>query len=160
MYVVPLPSMIEGGETRMSEGQQLKHTDVLLVEDEIEVHKLISEVLQSEGYAVLVAATIDEGLAHLESARPWGLVITDFRLGPKEETRTGADIVRAAQRKGIPCFVITGYAIPDVIRVCRELRVFLLRKPFGIDACLRVVERCLQDARRGVADAVRERLES
>ncbi|MBI3995457.1 MAG: response regulator [Nitrospirae bacterium] len=54
-------------------------TRILVVDDEEVLRNLYQEVLSSEGYEVLCAASGEEGLKKLQSDR-FDLVVTDYRM--------------------------------------------------------------------------------
>ena len=55
-------------------------TDILVVDDEIDIRGLIADILRDEGYDVVEAASFDEARSLLSSRQP-GLLITELKLG-------------------------------------------------------------------------------
>jgi PAS domain S-box-containing protein len=116
---------------------------ILLVEDEPEVRRATTRVLEQSGYRVRVAADGEEALALL-AAEPGGfdLVVTDMvmpRLG-------GAGLYAALQERGVavPVLFVTGYA-PEELREARRLNpgADCIAKPWALADFLRRVRRAL-----------------
>lgn len=83
---------------------------ILVVDDEPVIRLFLQELFEDEGYEVLTAQTIAEGLATLKS-QAFHLVVTDKNL----PDGTGFEIVHAAKAQDPPCeaMIITGYASLD-----------------------------------------------
>jgi CheY-like chemotaxis protein len=71
---VVVPAPIEGPESGT------KPRTILVVEDEVLIRMMISEALRSRGFAVIEAATAEEGLIVLQSDTPVDLLLSDIRL--------------------------------------------------------------------------------
>lgn len=77
---------------------------ILLVEDDPDIHYLLTHVLIAEGYAVDVAETVAKAWQCLDSG-PYALVVTDWRLPDGD----GTVIADAAADLGAKTFVMSGY---------------------------------------------------
>ncbi|GAB3542926.1 hypothetical protein GCM10027343_15740 [Noviherbaspirillum agri] len=82
---------------------------ILLVEDEMALRDLLSEMLSELGYRVLQAADVPAGLKIVESAEDIDLLVTDVGLPGSMNGVQLADTARA-QRSGLKVMFITGYA--------------------------------------------------
>ena len=80
---------------------------VLVVDDEPVIRLFLQELFEDEGYYVLTAQSIADGLAKLRG-NDLNLVLTDKNL----PDGTGFEIVHAAKELQPPCeaILITGYA--------------------------------------------------
>ncbi len=105
---------------------------VALVEDEVVVRSLVSEVLQQLGYRVLEAGDGLSGLELMLSSEAIDLLVTDVGL-PGLNGRQLADAARAA-RPGLPVLLMTGYA-ENTIQASGFLEqgMELIAKPFSLD---------------------------
>ncbi len=83
-------------------------TKILIVDDEVNVRKLYSEELQSEGYDTVSSATVQEAIESVEREDP-DLVILDIKLG--EESGIDALMKIAKQRKRLPVILNSAYSI-------------------------------------------------
>jgi two-component system cell cycle sensor histidine kinase/response regulator CckA len=106
---------------------------ILLVEDDADIQAVLTEVLEEEGYRVLVAGDGEEGLRLFEQhADSIALVIADVML-PKMQGRTFEEQVRR-QRENVKVLVMSGYHEMDLRR--RQLmdpNSAFLQKPFDLD---------------------------
>ncbi|MBN2279817.1 MAG: response regulator [Candidatus Marinimicrobia bacterium] len=68
--------------------------NILVIDDDIQVNKLISSILTSEGHQVTEAFDGDEGLNFLKKDPNYDLVITDIIMPEKE----GIEIIREIKK--------------------------------------------------------------
>jgi CheY-like chemotaxis protein len=119
---------------------------VLLVEDDDDNRELMAEVLESSGYAVLTAASGQEGLQTL-SEHPVDVVVTDVGMpgmGGLEMARTAKTIAPA-----VPVVIVTGWAERDDIARARGREVdAVLIKPVDPDALTSAVADVLRGRTR------------
>jgi signal transduction histidine kinase/CheY-like chemotaxis protein len=104
---------------------------VLVVEDEEDVRRLATTVLQAQGYAVLSASTAEQALERLDGYEgPLQLLVTDVIL-PAMDGRELADRI-LMQRPGLSVLFISGYT-RDVISERGVLApgIEYLAKPFS-----------------------------
>jgi DNA-binding response OmpR family regulator len=80
---------------------------VLLVEDEVLLCWDVEEALKSEGYAVRIETTGNEGLAAIESAQRFDILVSNIKL---QDGPDGWALARRARqvRPGIPVVFVTG----------------------------------------------------
>jgi CheY-like chemotaxis protein len=119
---------------------------VLVVDDDFDIRESLQEVLDNEGYQVLVAADGVEALQVLEQLTSPVVVITDHMMPrldgpglidmlldqPLLADRTQFLYMTAGDRRLAPTFVTR----------LQELSVRIMRKPFDIDE----LTRCVADA--------------
>lgn len=122
-----------------------KRLSVLIVEDEVMIRVLLSDMLEELGHTIVgQAAHVDEALALVRSPLAFDLAILDVNL----DGRSSEPIAAAIECRGLPFVFATGYGesgIPERFRG----RPFL-EKPFAIAD--------LSDLLQSVAaDAVRRR---
>jgi len=122
---------------------------VLVVEDEVEVRRLVIDTLRDAGCTMLAAATGREGLRLLEDNPQVQLLLTDIGL---PDGMSGIQLAEAARvrRPGLRIIFMTGYmpgggeARPPI-----DPSMPVLNKPFSRDALIRRVHEGL-----GCADPV------
>jgi signal transduction histidine kinase/ActR/RegA family two-component response regulator len=116
--------------------------NILVVEDDAEVRRVIVECLGLIGYAVTEAANGTAGLEALRRAKP-DLLMVDYAM----PDMTGAEVIsRAREMVGdIPVIMATGYA--DMAAVERLAgKPPILRKPFDINTLGEAVASVLEQA--------------
>jgi DNA-binding response OmpR family regulator len=83
-------------------------TKILIVDDEVNVRKLYSEELESEGYGTLSAATVDEAIKMVETENP-DLIVLDIKLGEESGIECLLKIVEF--RKDLPVIINSAYSV-------------------------------------------------
>ncbi|HLU62204.1 MAG TPA: sigma 54-interacting transcriptional regulator [Gammaproteobacteria bacterium] len=120
---------------------------ILLVDDDPGLLRLLSLRLESNGYAVRTAKDGAMALAAVEAQRP-DLVITDLRM----ENMDGLELLEALVRTapGLPVILITAHgSIPDAVRATQNGAFGFLTKPVEKSELLAQVERALETSAAG-----------
>lgn len=118
--------------------------DILLVEDEVRVRRLLRDRLVAAGHRVREAGTVPEAL-RLVAAQAPTLVITDLRL----PGASGSELIERLRRleAGIRIIAISGDPDSDIPASLREAErhgaVGTLAKPFTTAQLLEAVEAAL-----------------
>jgi CheY-like chemotaxis protein len=124
------PSIVGGSET------------VLLVEDEAGLRNLLRELLEGNGYRVLVAR---DGMEALQVAAghagPIHLMVTDLIMPGASGREVAAEIKTA--RPGTRVLYISGYTDDAILRQGALGPAAFLEKPFAADSLLRKVRELL-----------------
>jgi CheY-like chemotaxis protein len=129
--------------------QRIKSRNILVIEDDADVRRVIVECLGLIGHAVTEAPNGAEGLAAIAHSKP-DLLVVDYAM----PDMTGAEVIsKARQMVGdLPVILATGYA--DMAAVERLAgKPAILRKPFDINALGAAVALALDGKREG-ANAV------
>jgi DNA-binding NtrC family response regulator len=116
-------------------------TDILLVDDNENLRRVLVAVLSRQGYRVVEASDEPGAVEALRLRRP-SLVLSDLRLPVGD----GLGVLRAAKDldPGLPVVLITGYgAIEEAVRAMREGALDYLPKPVDQDHLLLTVSRAL-----------------
>jgi two-component system, NtrC family, response regulator GlrR len=112
-------------------------TRILLVDDDAKTLRVLALRLESEGYAVAVAASGDEALEQIERARPH-LMVADLRMPGMD----GMELLSRAQARqpGLPVVMISAHGdIPDAVRATHAGAVDFLTKPVEREQLLRCI---------------------
>ncbi len=104
---------------------------VLVVDDEPDVRRLVSDMLTEAGLTVLQAAESETALRYLQGNAEIDLLITDIGL-PGMNGRQLAEMAQA-RRPGLPILLITGYAGGALEAAGLPQGMQLLYKPFSLD---------------------------
>jgi PAS domain S-box-containing protein len=129
-------------QTPLAEIQQ-GHATVLLVEDEEMVRNLAREILERNGYAVLVARNAAEALEMARThAEPIDLMMTDMVM-PGLGGRELAERIHA-QHGEMKVLYVSGYTERGIVRDgALDAGSAFLQKPFTPDALVRKVQEVL-----------------
>jgi two-component system, NtrC family, response regulator HydG len=96
----------------------------LVIEDDVQVRRVMEETFAEAGYQVEAADTVGSGLELIES-REFDIIVADGRL----PDGTGMEIADAAWERDVPTLVVTAYAF-DLLREKRNLASYnVLQKP-------------------------------
>lgn len=115
---------------------------ILVVEDEQMIRELVAEVLQEEGYEVVVAANGSEALTSIDAVAPFDLIVLDMWM----PVVNGWQFAEALEQRGgerPPILVMTA------AREARERALEIgaagfIGKPFDVDQFVRAVHRAIQ----------------
>jgi DNA-binding response OmpR family regulator len=118
-------------------------TTVLVVEDEANLAELLTDILHSSGYEV-VLATASRAAERTEEVEPAAIVLDYLMPG-----KNGADVLKEIREKVRghmpPVMLVSG--LPNVEELARETRVeAFLRKPFDLDTFVLTVDRLVRSA--------------
>jgi signal transduction histidine kinase/ActR/RegA family two-component response regulator len=126
---------------------RVKARNILVVEDDADVRRVIVECLGLIGYAVTEAPNGAEGLAAIAVSKP-DLLVVDYAM----PDMTGAEVISKARAMvgDLPVILATGYA--DMAAVERLAgKPAILRKPFDINSLGAAVAMALDGAREAAA---------
>jgi len=122
-------------QVRASErkGEMGKQT-ILVVEDEVMIRMLMSDVLRDEGYLVIEAANGDEGKDLLLSGHAIDLIVTDVRMPGQID---GVELAALAKRllPSRPVVVVSGHLPPTAANSADEF----IPKPYLPSTFLQVI---------------------
>jgi DNA-binding response OmpR family regulator len=112
-----------------------RYSDVLLVEDDAALCRVVERNLVKGGAQVRTVASVADAVSAIGDRRP-DLLILDIDL----PDRTGWDLIRrlSAEQIEIPSIVITGTRVTPE-RLAQFKPFAYLPKPFPIDALVRMV---------------------
>jgi CheY-like chemotaxis protein len=119
---------------------------VLLVEDDEDIRVSTAESLEDEGFAVIGAEGVDEGLAHLRSGPSPAVILLDLMMPGRNGWDFRQDQLADPELREIPVVVITASGIgAESLR--RDMGdVQLVAKPFSCESLLRAIVRALAHA--------------
>ncbi|EAW41029.1 DNA-binding response regulator, LuxR family protein [marine gamma proteobacterium HTCC2080] len=118
----------------------MKHSGILVVDDESVIAEELCEFLSSFDYTCQKALSVNEALALIETNLHITLILTDMRM----PGRDGAELIQALQEmpgRQFEYLMISGHldADEDLKHINNE-GVTLMRKPIDIDALLLFLE--------------------
>lgn len=121
-------------------------TDILIVDDEEDIRRLIQGILEDEGYAVRQAATVEQAWDRI-SEKPPALAILDIWL--KQGDEDGLHLLKRikAEHPILPVLMISGHGtIETAVNAIKMGAYDFIEKPFKTDRLLLMIARALENA--------------
>ncbi|MEM0908957.1 MAG: sigma-54 dependent transcriptional regulator [Pseudomonadota bacterium] len=119
-------------------------SDILVVDDEIDIRNLIAGILEDEGYEVRTAADSDEALAAVGSRRPQLIFLDIWLQGSKMDGLALLDTIRA-QHPTLPIVMISGHGnIETAVSAIKRGAYEYIEKPLKADRLVLTAERALE----------------
>ncbi|HET9200911.1 MAG TPA: response regulator [Dehalococcoidia bacterium] len=110
--------------------------EVMAVEDDDRIRKLIRTVLEGEGYEVVSASNGGDALRLLDEAKPQ-VILLDMMMPGLD----GWAFLRAIREQGVKTPVVLVSAISDLPAEARRLGADSLPKPFAVEDLIAKVEK-------------------
>ncbi|MDR2268127.1 MAG: sigma-54 dependent transcriptional regulator [Holosporaceae bacterium] len=121
-----------------------KNGSVLIVDDDSEVRKLMSDILMDEGYVVHTASCEHEALAQIKKCTP-NVLFLDLWIG--EDESAGTKILEKTKKMNddIPIVVISGHGTIDVaVSMIQNGAFDFIEKPFIIERLLITCQKAIE----------------
>ena len=119
--------------------------EILIVDDEVGIRELLSEILQDEGYRVALAENAGEARAYRQRQQP-SLVLLDIWMPDTD----GVTLLRewaASALLTMPVIMMSGHGtIETAVEATRIGAVDYLEKPIGLSKLLATIGRALKTA--------------
>ena len=118
---------------------------ILIVEDEMGIKDLVSEILTNQGYNTMSAANGEDGLRLYESHRnKIDLMITDIRMPKMNGIELYHQVIKISPK--LPVICLTGYDIDfEAQKLHDDGKIKLLTKPFALKELVLLVKKQLDD---------------
>lgn len=122
-------------------------TDILIVDDEADIRKLIAGILQDEGYQTREAANSSEAYSAISARQPNLMILDVWLQNSQHDGLQMLDTIRA-QNPEQQVLMISGHATVDMaVRATKMGAYDFLTKPFKSDVLLHSIERAVEDSR-------------
>lgn len=122
------------------------NTEILIVDDEEDIRRLIQGILEDEGYAVRQAATAEQAYEKIAERVP-SLAILDIWLQQGDED--GLKILSKIKEDHpfVPVLMISGHGtIETAVDAIKKGAYDFIEKPFKTDRLLLMISRALENA--------------
>jgi two-component system, NtrC family, nitrogen regulation response regulator NtrX len=133
-------------------------TDILIVDDEDDIRKLIKGILEDEGYSVRQANGSTKAYEEIESRVPQLLILDIWLQGSDED---GLDILKKTKAKypHLPVIMISGHGTIETAVSAIKIGAYdFIEKPFKSDRLILMIERALEISRlKRENEALKER---
>lgn len=122
-------------------------SDILIVDDEMDIREIVSGILSDEGHGTRTAKNSDEALNAIQARRP-SLVFLDIWLqGSKLDGLQVLEIVKQ-QNPQLPVVMISGHGNIETAVSAIKLGAYdFIEKPFKADRLVLIAERALENSR-------------
>ncbi len=131
--------------------------EILIVDDEVGIRELLSEILRDEGHAVAVAENAAQAREYRQRARP-ALVLLDIWM-PDTDGLTLLKEWASSGQLTMPVVMMSGHGtIDSAVEATRIGAVDFLEKPLALQKLLAVVKRALRSAAIPITGAPLARL--
>jgi signal transduction histidine kinase/ActR/RegA family two-component response regulator len=126
---------------------------LLIVDDDSNLRKTLSDILKVKGYALIAVATGQAAMDRVEEEIP-AVALVDLRL----EDMSGLEVVREIKKcsPGTECILLTGYASQESAIEAVNLGAYsYVQKPYDMEQLLVTIRRAIE--KREAAEALRRR---
>jgi two-component system response regulator HydG len=116
-------------------------TNILVVDDDIMICRIVQRMLSGEQYNIQISQSVADALAAIEKS-PFDVYVMDYKL----PDGSGLDIAERIRSKWgtVPIILISGYDPTSVALRAEKLSIDeFLEKPFSRDAIRKAVEKAI-----------------
>ena len=115
---------------------------ILLVDDEVRLGEVVAAALQARDFDTLLASSVSEALALVNSERV-DVIVSDMRMRGQSGRELLAVIKR--ERPELPVIIMTAYAsVRSAVDLVKEGAFDYIAKPFEIDDMVATIDRALK----------------
>lgn len=119
-------------------------SDILIVDDEVDIRELVAGILEDEGHGTRTAADSDAALATIKERRPTLIFLDIWIQGSKLDGLELLDEIKALHPE-IPIVMISGHGnIETAVSAIRRGAYDYIEKPFKVDRLILIAERALE----------------
>ncbi|MEK1855113.1 MAG: sigma-54 dependent transcriptional regulator [Phyllobacterium sp.] len=137
-------------------------SDILVVDDEVDIRELVAGILSDEGYETRVASDADSALAAIDDRIPRLIFLDIWMQGSRLDGLALLDEIKLRHPE-VPVVMISGHGnIETAVSAIRRGAYDFIEKPFKADRLILIAERALETSklRREVSDLRRRSSES
>ena len=122
-------------------------SDILVVDDEIDIRELMAGILLDEGFVTRSASDSDGALAEIAQRRPHLVVLDVWLQGSRLDGIQLLDVLRR-EHPDLPVVIISGHGtIETAVAAIKKGAYDFIEKPFKADRLCHVVRRALEAAK-------------
>jgi DNA-binding NtrC family response regulator len=117
----------------------MRQATVLVVDDEVEVCRILDRMLRINQYRVETSHSVAEALAIIE-VRLFDLYVVDYKL----QDGCGLDVAERIRSKGnqAPILLLSGNVLTEVALKAEELHIFeIMEKPFSREMIMNALQK-------------------
>ena len=122
-------------------------SDILIVDDEMDIREIVSGILSDEGFGTRTAKNSDEALAAIEARRPSLAFLDIWMQGSRLDGLQLLKVVKE-QHPSLPVVMISGHGnIETAVSAIKMGAYDFIEKPFKADRLVLIAERALEASR-------------
>jgi len=122
-------------------------TDILIVDDEVDIRDIVSGILSDEGHGTRAAKNSDEALAAIEARRPHLVFLDIWMQGSRLDGLQLLQLIKT-NHPSLPVVMISGHGnIETAVSAIKMGAYDFIEKPFKADRLVLVAERALEASR-------------
>ena len=119
-------------------------SDILIVDDEVDIRELVAGILEDEGHGTRTAADSDAALAAIKQRRPTLIFLDIWIQGSTLDGLELLDEIKALHPE-IPVVMISGHGnIETAVSAIRRGAYDYIEKPFKVDRLILISDRALE----------------
>ena len=122
------------------------HKEILVIDDNPDIRKLVSNILEDQNFVVRSAANYDQAVFEINKKLP-DLAIIDIKLDKVD--KDGIDLLKLVTKKDklLPVIMISGHATVQIAVEATRLGAYeFIEKPFSKEKILNYVKRALESS--------------
>ena len=122
---------------------------ILMVDDEVEICRIVQRMLTNEKYEVQVSQSLADALIAIDQ-KPFDLYVLDFKL----RDGCGLDIAERIRAKGsaAPIILLSGCDLNSISLRAKELRIIeIMKKPFSREMIFHAVQQAIRSPEEAVS---------
>ena len=127
----------------------MRITEVLVVDDDIRICRIIHWMLSVEQYKVQTSQSVADALRAIEQ-KPFDAYVMDYKL----PDGSGLDVAERIRSKGseVPIILISGYDTTLVASRAEKLNIFdFLQKPFSREMICNAMKKAIESPKGALA---------
>jgi DNA-binding NtrC family response regulator len=127
----------------------MSYATVLVVDDEIEVCKILDRMLSIDQCEVRISHSVTEAIALIEE-KLFDLYVVDYKLGDG----CGLDIADRIRSKGsqAPIILLSGYVPTEIALRSQKLGILeIIEKPFSREMIVKAVKKAIRAQEKALA---------
>lgn len=120
------------------------HSDILVVDDEVDIRQLVAGILEDEGHTTRLAKNSDEALEKIAERRPSLIFLDIWMQGSTHDGLELLDIIKE-QNPDLPIVMISGHGnIETAVSAIKRGAYDFIEKPFKADRLILIATRALE----------------
>ena len=131
----------------MGQKIEMPGSEILVVDDEVDIRMLISGILQDEGFTTREAATGEAAVEQVKARAPAAVILDIWLEGSRLD---GLQVLQAikSMRPSVPVVMISGHGtIATAVQAIKHGAYDFIEKPFEADRLLLVLGRAVEAAK-------------